>query len=112
FLDPPQITLALAADRPELKQYYEGFAGGLAEQAGAFVDKRPAVPPSVEFFRAAYEEDQTHNLEPSFLRTRFLDALNRSIAAQIAQGRAGAGFAEQPVLVPTTISPPGPGGGG
>ena len=109
--DPAQVTLALTADRAELKQYYEGFAGGLAEQAGAFVDKRPAVPPSVEFFRAAYEEDMTHNLEPSFLRTRFLDALNRSIAAQIAQGRAGAGFAEQPVLVPITISPPGPSGG-
>ena len=109
--DPAQITLALAADRGELKQYYEGFAGGLAEQAGAFVDKRPAVPPSVEFFRAAYEEDMTHNLEPSFLRTRFLDALNRSIAAQIAQGRAGAGFAEQPVLVPISITPPGPSGG-
>ncbi len=109
--DPAQVMLALDADRAELKQYYEGFAGGLAEQAGAFVDKRPAVPPSVEFFRAAYEEDQTHNLEPSFLRTRFLDALNRSIAAQIAQGRAGAGFAEQPILVPITISPPGPSGG-
>jgi hypothetical protein len=109
--DPAQVTLALAADRAELKQYYEGFAGGLAEQAGAFVDKRPAVPPSVEFFRAAYEEDQTHNLDPSFLRTRFLDALNRSIATQIAQGRAGAGFAQEPVLVPITISPPGPSGG-
>ena len=109
--DPAQITLALAADRGELKQYYEGFAGGLAEQAGAFVDKQPAVPPSVEFFRAAYEEDMTHNLEPSFLRTRFLDALNRSIASQIAQGRTGAGFAEQPVLVPISISPPGPSGG-
>src|SRR4029079_5402970 len=38
--DHAQVTLALAADRAELKQYYEGFAGGLAEQAGAFVDKR------------------------------------------------------------------------
>ena len=109
--DPAQITLALAADRAELKQYYEGFAGGLAEQAGAFVDKSPAVPPSVEFFRAAYEEDMTQNLEPSFLRTRFLDALNRSIAAQIAQGRSGAGFSEQPILVPISITPPGPSGG-
>jgi hypothetical protein len=109
--DPAQITLALAADRAELKQYYEGFAGGLAEQAGAFVDKRPATPPSVEFFRAAYEEDMTHNLEPSFLRTRFLEALNRSIAAQISQGRAGAGFAEQPILVPIAITPAGPSGG-
>jgi hypothetical protein len=109
--DPAQMTLALASDRAELKQYYEGFAGGLAEQAGAFVDKRPAVPPSVEFFRAAYEEDMTHNLEPSFLRTRFLDALNRSIAAQIAQGRAGAGFAKEPILVPISITPPGPSGG-
>ena len=109
--DPAQMTLALAADRAELKQYYEGFAGGLAEQAGAFVDKRPATPPSVEFFRAAYEEDMTHNLEPSFLRTRFLEALNRSIAAQIAQGRAGAGFAEQPILVPIAITPAGPSGG-
>jgi len=109
--DPAQMTLALAADRAELKQYYEGFAGGLAERAGAFVDKRPAIPPSVEFFRAAYEEDMTHNLEPSFLRTRFLEALNRSIAAQIAQGRAGAGFAEQPILVPIAITPAGPSGG-
>ena len=109
--DPAQMTVALAADRGELKQYYEGFAGGLAERAGAFVDKRPAIPPSVEFFRAAYEEDMTHNLEPSFLRTRFLEALNRSIAAQITQGRAGAGFAEQPILVPISITPPGPSGG-
>ena len=109
--DPAQMTVALTADRADLKQYYEGFAGRLAEQAGAFVDKRPVIPPSVEFFRAAYEEDMTHNLEPSFLRTRFLDALNRSIAAQITQGRAGAGFAAQPILVPISITPPGPSGG-
>lgn len=111
LFDPAQMTLALAADRGELKQYYEGFAGRLAELAGAFVDKRPAIPPSVEFFRAAYEEDMTHNLDPSFLRTRFLDALNRSIAAQIAQRGSGAGFAEEPILVPISITPPGPSGG-
>ena len=109
--DPAQMMVALTAGRADLKQYYEGFAGRLAERAGAFVDKRPVIPPSVEFFRAAYEEDLSHNLEPSFLRTRFLDALNRSIAAQITQGRAGAGFTAQPILVPISITPPGPSGG-
>lgn len=109
--DPAQMTLALAASRAELKQFYAGFAGRLAERAGAFVDKRPAIPPGVEYFRAAYEEDMAHDLEPPFLRTRFLDALNRSIAAQVAQGRAGAGFAAQPILVPIAITPAGPSGG-
>jgi hypothetical protein len=111
LFDPTQMLGALSADRAALGQYYETFAGGLAEQAGAFVDKRPAIPPSVEFFRAAYEDDISHDLEASYLRARFLDSLNRSIAAQIALGRAGAGFAEHPILVPISITPPGPSGG-
>jgi hypothetical protein len=53
----------------------------------------------------------SHDLEATFLRTRFLDSLNRSIAAQIALGRPGAGFASHPILVPIAISPPGPSGG-
>jgi hypothetical protein len=109
--DPAQMQVALEADRAALNQFYESFAGGLAEQAGAFVDKRPAIPPSVEFFRAAYEDDMSHNLEASYLRARFLDSLNRSIAAQIALGRTGAGFAARPILVPIAITPAGPSGG-
>jgi len=109
--DPAQMQVALEADRTALNQYYEGFAGALAEQAGAFVDKRPAIPPSVEFFRAAYEDDVSHDLEASYLRTRFLDALNRSIESQIALGRPGAGFGSHPILIPITISPAGPSSG-
>lgn len=109
--DPAQMEVVLKADRAALKQYYESFAGRLAEQAGAFVDRRPVIPPSVEFFRAAYEHDISHNLEASYLRARFLESLNRSIAAQIALGRAGAGFASRPILVPISITPPGPSGG-
>lgn len=109
--DPAQMQAALQARRAALKQYYEDFAAGLAEQAGAFVDKRPAVPPGVEFFRADYADDISHDLDASYLRARFLDSLNRSIAAQIALGRAGAGFASQPILIPLSISPPGPSGG-
>jgi len=109
--DPAQMQVALEAQRTALNQYYEGFAGGLAEQAGAFVDKRPAIPPSVEFFRAAYEDDISHDLDASYLRARFLDSLNRSIAEQIALGRSGAGFASRPILVPIAITPAGPSGG-
>ena len=109
--EPAQMQLAMQADRAALNQYYEGFAGGLAERAGAFVDKRPAVPPSVEFFRAAYEDDVSHDLDESYLRTGFLDALNRSIASQIALGRAGTGFASNPILIPIRISPAGPSAG-
>jgi hypothetical protein len=109
--DPAQMQAALEAERAALKQFYEGFAGSLAEQAGAFVDKQPAVPPSVEFFRAAYEDDISHNLEASYLRARFLESLNRSIAAQIALGRSGAGFTSRPILVPISITPAGPSGG-
>jgi hypothetical protein len=109
--DPAQMQLALGAKRAALGQYYESFAGALAEQAGAFVDKQPADPPGVEFFRAAYDDDVSHDLEATFLRTRFLDSLNRSIAAQIDLGRSGAGFASHPILVPIAISPPGPSGG-
>jgi hypothetical protein len=109
--DPAQMEAALKADRATLNQYYESFAGSLAEQAGAFVDKRPAIPPSVEFFRAAYEDDVSHDLDASYLRARFLDSLNRSIAAQIALGRPGAGFAARPILIPINITPPGPSGG-
>jgi len=111
FYDPAQMKVALEADRTALNQYYQGFAGGLAERAGAFVDKRPAIPPSVEFFRAAYEDDVSHDLDASYLRARFLDSLNRSIAAQVALGRSGAGFAARPILIPIAISPPGPSGG-
>ncbi|HET6621384.1 MAG TPA: hypothetical protein VFG64_15725 [Dongiaceae bacterium] len=109
--DPAQMQLALGADRTAIGQYYQTFAGGLAEKAGALVDRQPAVPPGVEFFRAAYEDDVSHDLEASFLRMRFLDSLNRSIAAQIALGRSGSGFASHPILVPIRISPPGPSGG-
>jgi hypothetical protein len=109
--DPAQVATALQADRAALKQYYESFAGGLAELAGAFVAKRPAMPPGVEFFRAAYEHDISHNLEASYLRKRFLEAVNRSIAAQVTLGRAGAGFASNPILIPIAITPPGPSGG-
>src|SRR5262249_12892222 len=38
-------------------------------------------------------------------------SLNRAIAGQIELGRAGAGFAQHPILVPITITPPGPSGG-
>ncbi|MEZ5830906.1 MAG: hypothetical protein R3D05_06970 [Dongiaceae bacterium] len=109
--DPDKMQAALNADRTALNEYYESLAGKFAEQAGAFVDKQPAVPPSVEFFRAAYEEDISHDLEASFLRARFLDSLNRSIAAQIALGRSGAGFAAQPILLPISVTPAGPSGG-
>ncbi|HET6161937.1 MAG TPA: hypothetical protein VFE34_26595 [Dongiaceae bacterium] len=109
--DPAQMQVALEADRTALNQYYESFAGGLAEQAGAFVDKWPAIPPSVEFFRAAYDDDLGHDLDASYLRARFLDSLNRSIAAQVALGRTGAGFASRPILVPISITPPSPSGG-
>lgn len=106
--DPAQMQVALEANRAQLNQYYESFAAGLAEQAATFLDKKPAIPPSVEFFRAAYEDDLVHDLDAAFDRSRFLDALNRSIAAQIALGRAGAGFASRPILIPIAISPPGP----
>jgi hypothetical protein len=109
--DPALMEAALVAERTALSQFYAGFAGSLAEQAGAFVDKRPAIAPGVEFFRADYEDDMSHNLDASFLRARFLDSLNRSIAAQITLGRAGAGFASRPILVPISITPPGPSGG-
>lgn len=109
--DPARMEAALQANRDALKQYYESLAGGLAEQAGAFVDKRPAVPPGVEFFRAAYEHDISHDLEASYLRKRFLEAVNRSIAAQVTLGRAGAGFAARPILIPISITPAGPSSG-
>ncbi|WP_119304089.1 hypothetical protein [Dongia deserti] len=109
--DGLEMKAALQAERTALKQYYEGFAGGLAEQAGAFVDRNPATPPTVEFFRAAYESDISHNLQASYLRARFLESVNRSIAAQIRLGRAGAGFASHPILIPISITPPGPSGG-
>jgi hypothetical protein len=111
LFDPAQMQVALEADRAQLNQYYESFAGRLAEQAGAFVDKRPAIPPSVEFFRADYEDDMSHDLDASFLRARFLDSLNRSIAAQIALGRSGSGFGARPILIPISITPAGPSGG-
>ncbi|HEY1386603.1 MAG TPA: hypothetical protein VGF43_23465 [Dongiaceae bacterium] len=111
LFDPVQMQAALAADRTKLNQYYEGVAGSLAEQAGGFVDKQPAVPPSVEFFRASYEDDARQDLEAAYLRARFLDSLNRSIAAQIEMGRAGSGFAARPILIPINITPAGPSGG-
>ncbi|MGH6894252.1 MAG: hypothetical protein ACREEP_18555 [Dongiaceae bacterium] len=106
--DPAQMQLALEADRAELNQYYESFAAGLAEQTATFRDKKPANPPSVEFFRAAYDDDLVNELDAAYVRSRFLDALNRSIAAQIQLGRAGAGFAARPILIPIAITPPGP----
>jgi hypothetical protein len=111
LFDPTQMQAALAGDRAALNQYYESFAGSLAEQAGAFVDKRPAIPPSVEFFRASYQDDASQDLEAAYLRARFLDSLNRSIAAQIELGRTGSGFASRPILVPIDITPAGPSGG-
>jgi hypothetical protein len=111
LFDPVQMQAALAADRTTMNQYYEGLAGSLAEQAGAFVDKRPALPPSVEFFRASYEDDADQDLEAAYLRARFLDSLNRSIAAQIEMGRTGSGFASRPILIPINITPAGPSGG-
>jgi hypothetical protein len=111
LFDPVQMQAALAADRAAMNQYYEGVAGSLAEQAGGFVDKQPAVPPGVEFFRASYEDDAGQDLEAAYLRARFLDSLNRSIAAQIEMGRAGSGFASRPILVPINITPAGSSGG-
>jgi hypothetical protein len=41
--DPAQVTLALAADRAELKQYYEGFAGGWPNRRAPSSISVPAV---------------------------------------------------------------------
>lgn len=105
--DPAQMQVALEKSRADLNQYYEGFAARLAERAGTFLDKKPAVPPSVEFFRASYADDEGQDLTPAFERTRFLNTLNRAIAAQIGGGRTGAGFANHPIRIPLAITPSG-----
>jgi hypothetical protein len=106
--DPAQMQAALEKNRADLNQYYERFAAGLAERAGTFLDKKPALPPSVEFFRASYADDSGQDLDPAFERARFLDTLNRAIAAQIGSGRTAAGLASHPIRIPLNIAPTGP----
>lgn len=109
--DPAQMQVSLEAERAQLNQYYDSFATGLAERTAGFSEKKPAAPFTVEFFRAAYQDDLGQDLEGAYHRSRFLDSLNRSIAAQIELGKAGAGFASSPVLIPIAITPPGPSDG-
>lgn len=105
--DPAQMQVALEAERGALAQYYESFAAGMAERVAGFAEKQPAAAFGVDFFRAAYEDDLGQELEAAYHKSRFLDSLNRSIAAQIELGRAGMGFASNPILIPIAITPPG-----
>jgi hypothetical protein len=103
--DPEAMELELARSRASLGLYYRAFAERRAKQLAAFAEKKPAVP-MVELFRAAYVDDSGRDLEAAFLRRQFLNAVNRAMAAQVQLGRAGAGFAARPILIPIQITPP------
>lgn len=103
--DPDAMDQALGQSRADLAAYYRAFAERRAKQLAEFAEKKPAVP-VVELFRAAYVDDSGRDLEGAYLRRQFLNAVNRSMAAQIQLGRAGATFAARPILIPIQITPP------
>lgn len=105
LFDPDAMEQALAESRAEYAAYYRAFAERRAKQLASFAEKKPAVP-VVELFRAAYVDDSGRDLEGAFLRRQFLNAINRAMAAQVQLGRAGAGFAARPILIPIQITPP------
>ncbi len=105
LFDPDVMEQALAASRADFAAYYRAFAERRAKQLAGFAEKKPAVP-VVELFRAAYVDDSGRDLEGAFLRRQFLNAINRAMAAQAQLGRAGAGFAARPILIPIQITPP------
>lgn len=106
LFDPDAMEQALAQSRDGIGAYYRGFAERRAKQLADFKEKKPAVP-VVELFRAAYVDDSGRDLEGAFLRRQFLNALNRSMAAQVElRGGAGAGLAARPILIPISITPP------
>jgi hypothetical protein len=106
LFDPDVMEQALADSRAQLASYYRAFADRRAKQLAGFAEKKPAVP-VVELFRAAYVDDSGRDLEAAFLRRQFLNAINRAMAAQVQLGRAGAGFAARPILIPLQVTPPG-----
>lgn len=105
LFEPEVMDAALADSRAQFAGYYRAYAERRAKQLATFAEKKPAAP-SVELFRAAYVDDSGRDIAAAFLRRQFLNAINRSMAAQVKLGRAGAGFAARPILIPIQITPP------